>query len=250
MTPDTIAWGLLLVSPLLLGILSFVDAPYGKREVDGWGPAVPIRLAWLLLEVPSFALPLWVLWQHGTLPGAPASILLCLWLAHYFHRSFVYPLTLRPRPGAGFKVVVLLLGMGGNAAIGWMLATSFVQTPHLQSASWLLNPRFVVGVALCLAGLAITKWADARLRALRAPGDSSYYIPRGGLYERVSCPNYFGEILQWFGFALAAWTLSTLAFAVYTATNLVPRALSSHRWYREQFPDYPTARRALLPGVL
>ena len=35
-----------------------------------------------------------------------------------------------------------------------------------------------------------------------------------------------------------------------TASNLVPRALATHRWYREQFPDYPAQRRALIPYVL
>ena len=40
-----------------------------------------------------------------------------------------------------------------------------------------------------------------------------------------------------------------LAFCVFTAANLIPRALSNHRWYRENFPDYPANRRALIPGV-
>jgi hypothetical protein len=35
-----------------------------------------------------------------------------------------------------------------------------------------------------------------------------------------------------------------------TAANLVPRALSHHRWYQANFPDYPHERRALLPGLL
>jgi len=98
-------------------------------------------------------------------------------------------------------------------------------------------------------GLAINWWADEVLRNLRAPGESGYRIPKGGLYELISCPNYFGELLEWFGFALAAWSLPGLAFAVYTAANLVPRALAHHRWYREHFPGYPSSRRALIPGV-
>ena len=57
-------------------------------------------------------------------------------------------------------------------------------------------------------------------------------------------------MLQWVGFAVAAWSLPAAAFAIYTAANLVPRALSSHGWYREQFPDYPAGRRAVVPGIL
>ena len=44
--------------------------------------------------------------------------------------------------------------------------------------------------------------------------------------------------------ALAGW-----AFAVFTIANLAPRALTHHKWYRAQFPDYPPERRALIPGL-
>ena len=47
-----------------------------------------------------------------------------------------------------------------------------------------------------------------------------------------------------------AWSLPALAFAMWTAANLIPRALWRHRWYREKFPDYPPSRRAVIPGVL
>jgi hypothetical protein len=57
-------------------------------------------------------------------------------------------------------------------------------------------------------------------------------------------------MLEWTGFAVASWSLPGLAFALYTAANLAPRALSHHRWYQEKFPDYPRERRALIPFVV
>ena len=66
----------------------------------------------------------------------------------------------------------------------------------------------------------------------------------------MSCPNYLGEIVEWIGWAILTWSLAGASFAVWTAANLAPRALSNHRWYREQFTDYPPARRALIPFVL
>jgi protein-S-isoprenylcysteine O-methyltransferase Ste14 len=92
--------------------------------------------------------------------------------------------------------------------------------------------------------------SDRALRALRAPGESGYAIPRGGAFEWVSCPNYLGELLEWFGWAIATWSIAGLAFALYTAANLGPRALAHHAWYRERFPGYPPRRRALIPFVL
>ena len=58
-----------------------------------------------------------------------------------------------------------------------------------------------------------------------------------------------GEILEWTGWAVATWSLGGLAFCVFTAANLIPRARSNHRWYRENFSDYPPNRRALIPEV-
>ncbi|HSM12793.1 MAG TPA: 3-oxo-5-alpha-steroid 4-dehydrogenase, partial [Thermoanaerobaculia bacterium] len=115
--------------------------------------------------------------------------------------------------------------------------------------SWLVDPRFLAGVALFAAGTWVNRRADATLRALAARGDGEYGIPRGGLFERISCPNYLGEIIVWSGWALATWSLPGLAFALWTVANLAPRARSHHRFYRERFPDYPPERRALVPFV-
>ena len=43
---------------------------------------------------------------------------------------------------------------------------------------------------------------------------------------------------------------SGLAFAVFTIANLAPRAISIHKWYRKNFPDYPRKRKAIIPFIL
>ncbi len=91
--------------------------------------------------------------------------------------------------------------------------------------------------------------SDAVLLNLRAPGDATYRVPRGGLFQWVSSPNYLGELLEWTGWALATWSVAGASFAVFTAANLVPRARNHHRWYRATFADYPRERRALVPYV-
>ena len=145
---------------------------------------------------------------------------------------------------------MLILGMPMNGVIGYLMASMVLQEPHLGDSSWLWSPAFLAGSLLAVAGMVLTRQSDRILRSLRSAGGSGYQIPHGGLYRWVSCPNYLGEILQWAGFALAAGALPAIAFALYTTSNLLPRALASHRWYREQFPDYPAQRRALLPGLL
>jgi steroid 5-alpha reductase family enzyme len=146
-------------------------------------------------------------------------------------------------------IVVALLGLGFNVVNAWLVATGLTRFgPELGHAS-LLAPRVLVGAALFLLGLAVNWDADARLLRLRRERSDGYAIPSGGLYRYVSCPNYFGELVEWGGFALASGSLGALAFFVWSAANLAPRARAHHLWYRAQFPDYPRERKALVPFV-
>ena len=55
---------------------------------------------------------------------------------------------------------------------------------------------------------------------------------------------------EWLGFAIMTWSIAGLAFFLWTFFNLVPRALSHHKWYKEKFPDYPKSRKAVFPFIL
>ncbi|HET6922211.1 MAG TPA: DUF1295 domain-containing protein [Anaeromyxobacteraceae bacterium] len=228
--------------------LWLVVAPYGRHSRPGWGPAVPPRLGWLLMESPAWLLFGWVYAGGAHRAEATPRALLALWLCHYLYRGLVFPLRLR----AGAQPLPVLLaglGFGFNLLNGWVNAR-WISELGTYPAGWLADPRFVAGAALFAAGFAVHVSADAALRRLRAPGESGYRVPRGGLFEWVSCPNYLGEMAQWAGWALATWSPAGLAFALYSAANLVPRALAHHAWYRREFPDYPARRRALVPFVL
>ncbi len=141
--------------------------------------------------------------------------------------------------GAGFNI--------GNAYLNARYL--FTLGPALES-SRLFDPRFLLGFLLFVAGFALNQHSDRILLGLRRPGETVYRIPRGGAYRYVSAPNYLGEIIEWGGWALACWNLGALAFFVWTAANLAPRAVKTHRWYQEQFPDYPPERKAILPYLM
>jgi len=65
---------------------------------------------------------------------------------------------------------------------------------------------------------------------------SHYAVPYGGLFKHVSSPHYFGELLEWTGFCIASnFSLASLSFVVWTAANLVPRAIHTHKWYNKKF---------------
>jgi 3-oxo-5-alpha-steroid 4-dehydrogenase 1 len=244
---------ILLAVSFILAIATFVGtffirAPYGRWASRKWGPTLPGWLGWLMMEVPA-ALTLALIYVTAPQPGSTTSLaFLLIWEAHYIHRAFFYPFARSDR-AKPMPLAVPVLGIAFNVLNGWLNGTWLFVLAGGYSASWLRDPRFILGLGMFVAGYAINRAADRTLRGLRAPGQLDYKIPQGGLYRWVSCPNYLGEIVLWTGWAIATWSLPGLSFAVWTFANLAPRAVGYHRWYRERFPDYPPERRALIPYV-
>lgn len=112
----------------------------------------------------------------------------------------------------------------------------------------------MLGVAIYYAAFFANLHSDHIVRNLRtkeevAQGIKNYRIPEGGLFRYVSNPSYLTEIAFWAGFALFTWSLAGVFILLISAANLIPRAISTHAWYREKFPDYPKERKILLPFV-
>lgn len=77
------------------------------------------------------------------------------------------------------------------------------------------------------------------------------------MFDFVSGANFFGEIVEWAGYAIAGgFRVELLAFALFTALNIGPRAIHHHQDYLKRFsgkdgkPLYPADRKALVPFLL
>jgi protein-S-isoprenylcysteine O-methyltransferase Ste14 len=241
-------YGIFGAAPVMLIYLLARSAPYGRHNRKGWGPCLGARAAWLVMEMPPlFVFDLLALGSGG-LHGRSLA-LFALWQIHYVYRSFLYPVLMRSSPHT-VPVLLVALGMSFNVANsytnGWTLFRG-LGAPGLDGSA---TPRFLLGLLLFAAGFAAHAWSDGVLRGLRRPGETGYRVPRGGLFELVSAPNYLGEMVQWIGWAVATWSAAGLGFALFTIANLLPRALSHHAWYRSRFPEYPDNRKAVIPGLL
>lgn len=243
--------------------LLFVQAPYGKHNGNSltgyFGPMVPGKLAWVLQELPALLVPaaLWYAAANGIAPFSsplgdslriitPNTVLLGIYLFHYVNRAVIFPLRLRG--GKPTPLGVMLMAFTFCVWNGWQQGrylTAFAQYP----SDYLTSPRFVLGVLLFFVGMAINWHSDGVLINLRKPGETGYKIPRGGMFEYVSGANFFGEILEWTGFAVAANSLPATAFAMFTFCNIAPRGAGHHAWYKRQLKDYPLSRKAVIPFV-
>jgi 3-oxo-5-alpha-steroid 4-dehydrogenase 1 len=247
-THDALTWLEIGLGAVTFVSLFFVSAPYGRHARPGWGPHIPARVGWMMMESPAL-LAFAFFYLAGPHRFEPAPLALAaLWFTHYFQRVVLYPMRMRsdakPMP-------IAIAGM----AILFNLLNASVNAPQLSTfghyeTSWLWDPRFLSGSALFFVGYVINLRADAALFRLRKPGDTGYRVPTGALHDLVANPNYFGEIVEWIGFAIATWSLAGTAFAIYTAANLVPRAISNLAWYRKNLDGYPRERRAVIPFVL
>uniref|UniRef100_A0A1I7XKG9 S5A_REDUCTASE domain-containing protein n=1 Tax=Heterorhabditis bacteriophora TaxID=37862 RepID=A0A1I7XKG9_HETBA len=88
---------------------------------------------------------------------------------------------------------------------------------------------YYTGVLVFSSGMFINVQSDSILRNLRKPKEMGYQIPRGGLFEFVSGANFFGEIVEWMGYALICRSLPAIAFALFTICNIGPRAIQHHK---------------------
>ncbi|XP_071431305.1 3-oxo-5-alpha-steroid 4-dehydrogenase 2 isoform X3 [Pithys albifrons albifrons] len=186
----------------------FHCADLNKRDTDH-----PAQYKWLLktyfLSLSKYS---WLVYLLGLLQNPK--------------QTFIYPFFTRGRP---FPLQLLFFGMLFCIYNGFLQGYYLIYCAEYPN-DWCTDIRFTSGLLLFLLGMGINIHSDLLLRQLRKPGEVTYKIPQGGLFTYVSGANYFGEIVEWFGFAIATWSLPAFAFAFFTLCCIGPRAYHHHRY--------------------
>lgn len=227
-------------------ILIYIRAPYGRHIRSGWGRMIPNHLGWFWMELPALLVfPLMVIF--GTAEKNMITWLLVgLWTLHYFNRTIIFPFRLHTK-NKKMPLSIALMAVVFNLINGFFNGyyIGFITAPAVSISEW----NVLTGILLFFTGMYINLTADNTLIHLRKNGEG-YVIPQGWLFRYISCPNHLGEIIEWIGFAIIAWNLPALSFAIWTFTNLMPRALNHHAWYHETFQNYPVKRKAVIPFIV
>ena len=236
-------WGWIAIPILIFPLLLKVRAPYGRHTSTRWGRMIDNHWGWFWMEVPALlTFPLLAIFGPQE-KNALSWILIVLWGIHYINRVLIFPFRIRTN-GKKMPMIIAISAMFFNLINGFANGY-YIGFVHGSSGN-IFAISTLVGLCLFFTGFAINQLADSKLIALRKEGNG-YQIPRRWLFEYISCPNHFGEIVEWIGFAITAWSLPALSFAVWTCCNLAPRANNHHSWYLEKFPDYPKKRKIVLP---
>lgn len=241
-----LSWVLLAVA--VFASLFFINAPYGRYQARRSGPALNGKLGWIIMEAPAplvFAVCFLV---ASASPTFTQTVLLIMWESHYLDRAFFYPMKMRisskPMP-----LTVISAGIIFNVMNAYLNGSYIITNTPRYPAAWLSDIRFIIGIAIFIAGMIINRHSDLILYRIRQSGQGDYAIPEGGLFRWISCPNYLGEMLIWTGWMVSTWSPVAAAFTLWTVANLAPRARSHHKWYQQHFDTYPADRHALIPRI-
>jgi 3-oxo-5-alpha-steroid 4-dehydrogenase 1 len=157
--------------------------------------------------------------------------------SHYFQRSFIFPCLLKGK--SKMPITIMMMGFVFNMVNGaiqgyWIF---YLSPADMYTPDWLTTPQFIIGTCIFVIGFIINLHSDYVIRHLRKPGDTKHYLPKKGMYRFVTSANYFGEILEWTGFAVLTWSYAGAIFLWWTCANLVPRANSIYQRYSVEFAD-------------
>ena len=231
--------------------LYFVTAGYGQFRTKQWGWSISNKVAWVLMEIPVFLVML-AIWLSSPLKWAlPQLVLFGLFELHYFQRSLIFPFLLKGK--SQMPVAIMLMGVVFNLINGVIQGGGLYWFPNPdfhEGAGYLLRWNAIAGILVFVIGMIINLHSDHVIRHLRKPGDTRHYLPQKGMYRYVTSANYFGEILEWTGFAIAAGTLAAWVFPIWTAANLVPRAHAIYNRYKDEFGKEALAdRKRIIPFI-
>jgi len=238
-------WTMIAIALATFIALYFVEAGYGILRTDKWGKTISNKWAWFFMELPIFVamIVLWLTSSHRW--DIVPIVFLLIFQTHYIQRTLIFPFLLKGK--SRMPIGIMFLGISFNILNAmmqgyWIFHVAYIQeSPALfvqAGTSWFYSWRFILGVCLFIAGYTINLRSDYIIRHLRKdPNDTKHYFPKGFMFKYVTSANYFGELIEWLGFAILTWSVSGLVFFIWTFANLVPRANAIYKRYKQEFPE-------------
>ena len=138
-TYNTFLWIMAVVALFVFVALHFFEAGYGYLFDRRYGPPVPNKVGWVVMESPVFV-AMCVLWamserQWDVVP----LVLFSLFQLHYFQRSFIFPMLMRGKSKMPLGIVALGFVFNTLNALmqgGWI----FYLAPTDYYADWFSKP--------------------------------------------------------------------------------------------------------------
>ncbi|KAK4750282.1 hypothetical protein SAY87_027731 [Trapa incisa] len=200
----------------------------------------------LVLYVPAFLVGAASFWAFPSGDGGLRFLLLRSALTLHFLKRVLEVLLIHKF--SGFMAVDSMCSISLSYSV--FTATS-IYTQHISRG--LPDPIIDLtypGLALFAIGMAGNFYHHLILSRLRSHrSEKEYTVPRGGLFDYVTCPHYLFEIIDFMGISLISQTVYSFAFTIATTIYLMGRSYATRRWYLAKFDDFPRDVKALFPFV-
>lgn len=237
--------GMTVLAAVVFTVLQFVTPAYGLTFNNRWGVSIRSNWGWFLMESPVFLLML-IIYVAALRNGTPftcdtfpwaATVIFVFFQLHYLQRSYVFPSKMKGTSKMPLSIIFTGFFFNMTNAYmqgGWL----FYVHPEQYTLSWLWSPQFIIGTVIFFTGMVINMRADIVIRALRKDKyDNNYYLPASPIFKRVNSVNYFGELLEWTGFAILSWSMAGVVFLLWAVANLVPRSKAVYERYEQLFGE-------------
>ena len=113
--------------------------------------------------------------------------------------------------------------------------------------------NLIIGIIIYSIGtliqhISLRQFANLRIKKENCKTNTSHYMPTGFMFEFISSPHYFAEILIYLGICfILEFYINLLIIFLFVTILHIPMALQTHDWYLKTFKNYPKNRKALIP---
>jgi len=250
---------LITMSLLAVGVfvvVQFITPAYGMTFNNRWGMSISSKKGWMIMEIPVFT-ALLILYGISLKYGIKSFnwvtfFIFILFELHYLQRSFIFPPLMRGESKMPLSVIAIGIFFNIINAFmqgGWLF---YLSPNHYYEMSWFWSPQFIIGTILFFSGMIINMHADRLIRKLRKDKyDNNYYLPVGWPFKISNSANYFGELVEWAGFAILSWSLSGMVFLLWSMANMIPRSKQVYEKYTQFFGEEFTSlkRKKIFPFI-
>lgn len=214
-------------------------AQYSKfAKQDESSRMVSSRIGMLIIYTPSIFFSLIVsIATHGLLEFPVANILCIL---HFVKRDLE---------------VLFLHIYSGKVSLGvsTMIGTYYTITASAisyVSAKEVSHTEKRISILLFVVGSIGNCYHHYLLAKLRSDGNNKkiYLIPQGGMFNYVTAPHYFFELIAWLGMAVASRHFNIYLVFLSMCSYLSGRAVAQSQFYKDKFADeWSETKKILVP---
>lgn len=188
-------------------------------------------------------------WWREPVPRYPVQQLALLYWSFHYAKRIVETFTLHKFGHSTMPIFNLFKNCGYYW--GFAVYVAFFINHPLFTPPRLIQTQ--VALALAMVCQLSNLWCHVILANLRQPGDKAYKIPRGFLFNYITCANYTTEIWGWILFGVATQTAAVFVFIAAGTFQMAQWAKQKHSRLVKLFDGkegrerYPRNRWIMLP---